>query len=244
MELNIVELFNGISEFVFVIVSLILGLLIILRYPKTKNRTYLLVGIVWIGISQPWFAGVVSLFYALITNDLISVELYLLIGLIFLPCTIFLWGAAFSDLIYKEKQNFILLILGLWGVIFEIIFIYYLINDSSSLATLYFPLVIEYKLFIQINLVLVISFALLTGIIFALKTRNINNPEQKLRGAFMLIAFITFTIGCILDTIFISDIFFIVFKRVFLIVSSFAFYFSFILPDWIKHIFLKKSNLV
>lgn len=239
MELELIEVFNGISEIIFVSITIVIGCLIMMKYKKTNNKIFLIVGFVWIGIAQPWLAGVVSFFYTLITAKMISLSLYLLIGFQFLSFTAFLWGFAFTELVYKEKQLIFLLIIGIWFAIFEILFLYFLFTDPSLLATLHSPLVIEYKLFIQIFLLSIIVLALLTGVLFVKKTKRSDNPEHKLRGNFLLLAFILLTIGSLFDTIYVENILIIIIKRSILIFASFAFYCSFILPERIKNLFLK-----
>ena len=101
MQLQPFEIFNGITEIIFVTITIILGLSVIAKYPKTKNKEFLLVGIVWIGVSQPWFAGVYSFIYTLATGEMISATLYLLIGFTFIPVTTILWFIVFTDLVYK-----------------------------------------------------------------------------------------------------------------------------------------------
>ena len=238
MQLQPFEVFNGITELIFIIITIILGLSIIAKYPKTKNREFLLVGIVWIGVAEPWFAGVFSFIYTLMTGKMVTVSLYLLIAFTFVPLTIFLWFIVFTDLVYKEKQKVILLIIAIYEIIFEVIFLFLVFSNPSSLAELHTPLVIEYKLVIQIYLVSTLLIILITGIIFSLKTRQAGTQEFKWRGNLLLIAFISIIIGSIFDTFFTRDVILILLKRLLLISASIEFYLAFAMPKWMKtHIF-------
>ena len=238
MQLQPFEVFNGITELIFIIITIILGLSIIAKYPKTKNREFLLVGIVWIGVAEPWFAGVFSFIYTLMTGKMVTVSLYLLIAFTFVPLTIFLWFIVFTDLVYKEKQKVILLIIAIYEIIFEVIFLFLVFSNPSSLAELHTPLVIEYKLVIQIYLVSTLLIILITGIIFSLKTRQAGTQEFKWRGNLLLIAFISIIIGSIFDTFFTRDVILILLKRLLLISASNEFYLAFAMPKWMKtHIF-------
>ena len=241
MELQPFEIFNGITELIFVGITMILGFSIIAKYLTTKNREFLLVGLTWIIVTEPWIAGAFSFLYTLFTDTMITTEMYLIVGFTFLPLAQCLWIIAFTDLVYKEKQKTIIAIVLIYSVIFEIFFFYFLFTQPSILAVLHRPLEIEYKIFIQLYLISLITFTLVTGIIFAQKTKQLGGAELKWRGNLLILAFILLVIGSSFDTIFTQDILLILFKRLMLIFSSFAFYCSFAIPKWLKKLILKNK---
>ena len=57
----------------------------------------------------------------------------------------------------------------------------------------------------------------------------------------MLFAFISFAVGAALDTIFTGDIVILLITRMILISSAIEFYGGFILPDWMKKLFLRQE---
>ena len=239
MRLQPFEIVNGISLLIYVSITIILGLVISSKYFKEKNRTFLLVGLTWIFMSFAWVAGVISFFYTLTTSKMISVSMYLFFGFTFLPLAMFTWFIAFSDLVYNEYQKIILIIAIIYGVVFEVIFLYLLFTNPNYLAILHSPLEIEYKLFIQLYLASILIIIFVTGITFAIKTRKVQ-PDMKWRGNLLLIAFISIIIGSIFDTIFTQNIILILLKRLLLISASFEFYCCFSPPKLFKKAFIKE----
>ncbi|MFX1452796.1 MAG: hypothetical protein ACFFCM_18310, partial [Promethearchaeota archaeon] len=85
--------------------------------------------------------------------------------------------------------------------------------------------------------------------IFAQKSIKQQDREVKLKGKLLRAAFITFTIAAILDSI-LGMIFpdptdpllaiLVVAVRILLIFSALEFYGGFLLPKWMKEIFMKK----
>ena len=65
MALNPLDILNGVFSLIFVVISLFIGLVILTRYFKYKERIYFLVGATWIFISEPWWPSCVSFLVAL-----------------------------------------------------------------------------------------------------------------------------------------------------------------------------------
>ncbi|MHA1467605.1 MAG: hypothetical protein ACTSP6_05940, partial [Promethearchaeota archaeon] len=59
-------------------------------------------------------------------------------------------------------------------------------------------------------------------------------PEIKLRGKFLMAAFISWTFGAIADAIIPLTVITLPIIRIILITSAIEFYIGFVLPDWIK----------
>ena len=55
MALELVDLLQGSFSLIFVLISLSIGFSILFKYFKYKSRLYILVGISWIGVANPWF---------------------------------------------------------------------------------------------------------------------------------------------------------------------------------------------
>ncbi len=131
---------------------------------------------------------------------------------------------------------------SIFAVIFEVLFIIFLFTQpNSTLGVMKPPWRIEYKPFIQGWIILLLILFLITGVIFGRESLKSEIPEIKLKGKFLILAFITFIIGGILDTLVTTAIYQIVIKRSFLILASFLFYLGFILPDWVKKLLLKEE---
>lgn len=241
MAMETFELYNVILQTIFVIFSIIVGIHIISKYPKFKRTTLLLVGIVWIGMIEPWFTSILSYLYTLITGKMLSIILYLFIAVFFIPVTVILWTIAFIKLVYNEKKNIFIGLIVIYNILFEIFFLYFLFTDPSILGTLHGPINIEWHLFLQCYFLSVLLLLLATGVIFYFKSQNSNNQEIKLRGKFLLIAFISYVVGGIIDAAIYTteNIAILLITRILFILSAIEFYYGFTLPKWIKRRLIK-----
>jgi hypothetical protein len=75
---------------------------------------------------------------------------------------------------------------------------------------------------------------LITGIIFAIKSMRLDDPEVQWKGRFLLLAWISFGIGAILDASLPLNALTIIIIRLILISSAIEFYFGFFLPKKIS----------
>jgi len=111
------------------------------------------------------------------------------------------------------------------------------------------PFTVEFDIFITVYLLLVILVMVITGVIFAQKSVKLEDREVRLKGKLLRAAFITFTVAAILDSL-LGSIFenptdpflsvLVVVVRILLIFSALEFYGGFLLPKWMKEIFMKK----
>ena len=74
----------------------------------------------------------------------------------------------------------------------------------------------------------------ITGVKFALETMKIDDPETKLKGKLLLIAFPSFCIGGFLDASISTTALTLIIFRLILMSSTIEFYGAFVLPNWIK----------
>ena len=80
---------------------------------------------------------------------------------------------------------------------------------------------------------------LIPGILIARESLKSEDREIKLKGRFLLIAFISWTIGALMDAALDPNIITLTIARLILISSAIEFYCGFLLPERIKKIFLK-----
>jgi hypothetical protein len=73
---------------------------------------------------------------------------------------------------------------------------------------------------------------LISGILIARQSIRSEKPEIKLKGKFLLIAFILFVIGAFADAVLLLTVITLPIIRIILISSSVLFYFGFILPKF------------
>ncbi len=234
MALTIEHFLQGSFSLVFVLISVIIGSVIISKYFETKNKDFILVGLTWIGLSTPWWPDSINLILGLFSGDFLSIEANFIIGNIFLPVFVLCWIKASTNFVLKEKQKLLLVMFLIVGVVFEILFFYLLFTDIDQIGLFSTPFQIVYGVFIEIFLISFIVIFLIMGLIFSRETLKSDNPEIKLKGKFLMVAFISFAIGAFIDSS-IPEIFMI--ARIVLITSALEFYVGFMLPNFMKELF-------
>ncbi len=239
MALQPIEILNGILSLIFVIISTYIGLRIASRYLKHKQITFILVGISWIGFSSLWIAPSISIVLAISTGKGLTPFMYFFIANALIPFYLFIWMTAITEFLYKGKQKTILIITAILGTIVEIIFLYLLFTDIEAIGVLRGPVDTDWGLFMTVYYLLVIIYMLITGTLFGRESLKSDNPENKLKGKFILAAFYVWLLGITLDLFSTLSIIVLIMARITLIISSFLFYLGFILPDSVKNRFLK-----
>ncbi len=238
------QILNGVFSLIFVVISIFIGFTIISKYPKSKNRTVILVGLVWLGIVSSWYASSSSFLVALITGGggfMSAPPCYFIIGAAPLPITAFIWMVAFTDLLYRDKKKIILLIIGITGIIFEIALFTLLLIDYDLVGTVSSPVDAEYEFFVTSYQIFLVILVLVSGILFALESLKSDTPEIKLKGKLLLAAFLSFVIGSILEILSGISNAILIIARLLLISSSIEFYGGFILPRWMEKLFLSNK---
>ena len=234
MVVATIDILNGVFSIIFVVISTIAGLIIASKYFKSKIKTLLYIGVAWVLIACPWWPSSASVLLALATGQGLSLENYLLLGNLFVPVFLFFLVAAFTEIYYNEKQKLVLGIFGVIGIIVEIYFLYFLIVDSSVHGELQGVVDIEFRGFLRIYLIFSILVVCVLGVLIAINSIKSDTPEIKLRGKFLMAAFISWTFGAIADAIIPLTVITLPIIRIILITSAIEFYIGFVLPDWIK----------
>jgi hypothetical protein len=252
MALELVDYLQGSFSLIFVIISLIIGITILSKYSEFKNRLYILVGISWIGVANPWMPDSISFLMNLFVQRSLDIGWYFIIGNCFIPIALLTWLTAFTDMLYRDAQKKVITITIFLSIIFEIAFfaLFFIDMDLIGVINPSRPFTVEFDIFITIYLLLVILVMLVTGVIFAQKSVKQEDREVSLKGKLLRAAFITFTLAAILDSL-LGSIFpdptdpllaiLVVAVRVLLIFSALEFYGGFLLPKWMKEIFMKKE---
>ncbi len=223
------------------LISTILGLFIILKFRAHRKRELLLVGITWILIVSPYWPDAINFMMVSLYGSLLDVVIYFFLANALIPIIHITWIIAFTDFLYKEKQRTFLIIFGAEAIIFEIFFLYFLFLDPSLIGTQIAPFYVEWTDFVIFYLLFSIALFLITGIMFARESLKSNNKEIRLKGKFLIIAFITFAIGTFIDAIGNLTEVTLVLARTFVIIGAFMFYLGFTLPRFIKEILIKED---
>ncbi len=235
------EIFYGSFTFASVIISTILGLFIALKYKKYKQVQLLLVGITWILLASPYWSDAIQFITVMLFSTEISPPLYFFLANAFIAPLHVTWIYVFTNYLYKRHQKDLTLIFGIEAIIFEFAFLIIFFVNPLLVGDQISTFVVEWALWIQIYLLLSIVLFLITGFLFARASLKTDDREIKLKGKFLIVAFVTFTIGTIIDVIGAgeSNEIIIFLARTFVIMSSICFYIGFTLPKFVKDIFLK-----
>ena len=166
-------------------------------------------------------------------GDILFTPITRFIGFVGIPVGIFTWIYAITELMYKKRKKIIIIVSAIYLFSSELFYIPTIIFNIDYTA--------NFGLYIILNIYF-ISFmliVLITGLIFARENLIAENPVNKVQGIFMIIAFLSYSIGffysIIGGNILIADIIFII--------SAFSFYFGFALPERIKRYIRKEENI-
>ena len=243
MALTPLEMFNGTLSLLCVSISTLVGLIIISKYPKYKQKNLIFVGISWIGIFSPWWPSSISFLVALITGTGLTPTLYFLIGFIVSPVVLIIWMWAFTDLAFKNQQKIIVGIYAIIGIAFEIYLVYYLfiVNEPGVIGDLNGILDATYRGVAILYSIFIVLTMLITGILFGRESLKSDDPEIRLKGKLLILAFVLWVVGAIMDAALPLEIITLTLARLILIFSAISFYCGFLLPGVVKKIFLKEN---
>lgn len=220
----------------FVIVNLVIGLIIASKYRSTKSWETLLVGIAWIGLAFLWIADAYRFIYFLLYDDLTPtiITVNLILTIVIIPVPAIMWLIAFSRLlgIRKNSSYIILVVSTLLFLVLDILLFYSYFTDPNPHTKYHYS-----SIYNDIILLGSLIFVLVSGLLFAGQAYKSEDKRIKMKGKLLLIAFILFTIGAILDSLFTySDFVINMTSRILLLISSILFYMGFILPRWVENL--------
>ena len=253
--MELVDILHGSFSLIYVIISLTIGLIILLKYFKFRNRLYILVGLTWGFLSLPWVPDSISFLRNLFFGSLLTAPSYFIIGNVFRPLALISWIVAYTDMINKEKQKFAVSLILIFSIVFEIIFFTLFFIDMSLIGVYTTLFSADLGIFLIIFHFITMLIMLTTGLKFAAKSIRSEDKDVRLKGKLLRGAFIAFTIAALLEKSARSIMLGVVFQdpndplltvmlaivRILLVLSAFAFYGGFLLPRWIKEIFTKKE---
>ena len=98
--MDTLDIINGSFSSIFVLISIITGSIIISKFFKYKQKTFIYVGLTWIGLTSLWMAKAISVIYELITANHIDIRLFMFIGNFFIPITVIIWLLALAELVF------------------------------------------------------------------------------------------------------------------------------------------------
>jgi len=242
MALEALDITNGVVLILFCTLSIYLGIRISAKYFKYKQRQLLLVGLTWIFLVCPWYPASISFIMVLITGESLTEIPYFIIGNVFIPIAVILWIIALTDFIYTTKQRLLESLFIIYGVVFYIIFFLLISIDPSLIGYLKGYTDVQYDTFIIIYVFTILLIAIITGILFARESLKSEDPEIRLKGKFLFLAFLLFFVGSSLDAVIPLNFLTLPIVRSLEILSALSFYCGFILPKPVKNFFLKRGS--
>jgi hypothetical protein len=242
MAIELLDMVHGIFTIVFVIISIITGFIIVIKYFQLRKSQFLLFGLFWMGLTTPWWPTVIIFILALATGTSVNIQAYIVVGIAFLPITITLGLIAFLKVLpMKKKRKRIILITNIIiNAAYEIYFFAFLFIDVSMIAdaSVISPFMLNWSIPSQVYFIVSLLFFLYVGISFSVASIKAEDKIISLKGKFLLIAFLSFTIGTVVDFAIPTTIVFVI-ARLILLTSTIEFYIGLMLPNWIKELFMK-----
>jgi hypothetical protein len=132
-----------------------------------------------------------------------------------------------------------IIIFTLFAIVYDGLLLFNIFTNPSNIGELTNPVDVQYKGIFSLLLLLVLVIVCITGLLFAKQSFRAEQEVSKLRGKFIAIAFVSWTIGAIADSAFTLDFVTLPIVRILLISSSVEFYIGIIMPKGVKNLFIK-----
>jgi hypothetical protein len=236
MEIDPLIATNGITSLIVSTISIVIGVKLAIKYYRHKERALLLAGLTWLIMYEGWWGPSISFLMLFLTNQTLPIKVFFIISMSLIPLGITFWMIVFTDLTWQKYQKSITFIFITQIAIYEILSFYYLFTDSSLIIESVGVIDAQYKSFMIFFFIEIATLLIITGIFFARESLKLEEHDMRLKGIFLLVGFISFVIGAIMDVFLEIEIITLIVYRLILVVSSFAFYFGFFLPKPIKEI--------
>ena len=229
-DLSQYEVFQGFLSLIFVIIAIILGIKIILKSLSLKKKEYIPIGLALIFLSSPWWGVCFSFLSIIFFNYAIETVFYMILQNAFIPIALICWIYTYCILISPRFKSVILITYFGICILYEIIFFIFLYISPNLIATQESTFHSRRTLFTLAFVIFAILSTVLTGIFFAMRTFESIDPKIQLKGKFLLIAFISFSIGAFLDAIVPRIPGLLIIVRLILVSSAIEYYLGFFLP--------------
>ena len=230
---------NGITAIIYVSITIIIGLLVISKYFKYKDKKLLIIGLNIIILPAAYLTT--SIGYILALGG-IYIEDFIYGIMVQVPraLNLFLWVYIFSELHYKEKQKKFILICVIYLLIWEIIYFTLAFLDHGAYLIVRQGLIdAGYRLPLLILVLSQLGIFAITFILFARIALKSVNPEIHLKGKFSIYFLIAYATGTILARIPLDIL--ILPSRIILMFGPIFLYFVFAMPEGVKKRLLKNK---
>ncbi|MBD3253469.1 MAG: hypothetical protein GF383_00170, partial [Candidatus Lokiarchaeota archaeon] len=198
MALELIVVMNGIFSLLFFTINSFIGLKIAYKYRAYRDKILLYVGFVWIGMGKPWLASSVSFIVLLLTGIVISAFLYIVLNFVLISMVVIVWFIAVNSLISLSGYKVVFPLFSLCVIIFDVFIFYFLFTEIEMLAVYVNPVDMDLGILLIVYLFINLVVFIVLGFLFAANSLRSENPEVKLKGKFLLLAFILYLLGAAL----------------------------------------------
>ena len=145
IELSQLEIISGFTGLVGIMFGFFLGFTMIGKYFKYKDRNLLLMGLVMILISEPWWPYAITLMLFFAGGESLPLQMYMIIGLSLSIIVLFLGMLVMSNLMWKDKVKLVMSLTAIYGALYQIVLLYAIFVEPEMFATLEGPLDVRYQ---------------------------------------------------------------------------------------------------
>jgi len=225
------EIVNGLLSTIVVVISITTGVRMMLKYKTHKQRVFIFFGITWAGMCTIYIPLVISFWGLVLFRQGLTLFWYLFIDS-FVPLIITVAVMAWTELLFKKYQKQLVGLMCIQSAIVCVFFFYNTFMNPPMLGSLEGHIVIRYSFFTLLYLTATAILAFVTGTIFYINSRDAPEPEVRLKGLLIWIAFISFFTGTLLDGFLPISMASVHISRFALIFGSIAFFFGFFPPKF------------
>lgn len=238
--------FHGIFTVIFVVISILIGFQILLKYFTAEGDRFLEfipLGLTYIFLSSAYWGPIFNFLVFVSTGGSTLPELlFIILNNAFIPLAVICWIFAYSSLqklSWKKELRIIYLAISL---IWETIFFVLIFLNLDTLYTFEYTVAGIY--YSQANILALIYpiiglfTALITGILFGKKGLESEDIIIRWKGIFLILAFVLFVGVALLGAFLPREIIWLVILRIILIFSGFCYYLGLFMPERIKKILI------
>ncbi len=230
---------DGITAIIYISISIIIGLLLIIKFLKYKDKKLLFIGLNFILLPSSWWPAAFGYLLALGGIYLENIP-YSIILQIPQTVNIFLWIYIFSEMQYPDKQKKIKEICAIYATSWAIIYLSFVFINVDLLVIIRQGIIdISYRLPALIMVAMHLSIFVVTFTIFGREALKSSDQETRLKGKFLFLFLGGFIFGTLFDS-FIPGDFGALPARIVLILASICLYLVFAMPEGLKKRLLKQ----
>lgn len=242
IQLDDLTQLSGLFGFFAVMIAWLYGLIVLLKFFKTKEKSLFYFFLAIIFTMSPWYPSGLGYIYWLFTRQEIAYQVYVLLGTIGVPIALLSWLQIYMPALHPKKKDLVTLILICLSIAFYIYLFYFVFFAPSApidgvIGIKRSPIDIDYKGFILVFLAISLLVSTITGNEFSIVSLKLrDNPIVRWKGRFLIISFNLFAIGALGDGfITLTPVTLIIFRTL-MMISSTTYYIGFILPKWMRKI--------